>query len=86
MKTQLQLPTAANSLTPGTPVALRGDTPPEITHAVGGWSLAVMKDGDLILTRGYGYADPEHDEPVQPDSFFHIASLSKAITVRVAAV
>ncbi|MBI3416307.1 MAG: serine hydrolase [Verrucomicrobia bacterium] len=50
------------------------------THAVPGASLAIMKDGRLILARGYGYADPESDELVQPDSLFRIASLSKAIT------
>jgi CubicO group peptidase (beta-lactamase class C family) len=50
-------------------------------HDVPGASLAIMKDGRLILARGYGYADPEHsDEAVQPDSIFAIASLSKAIT------
>jgi CubicO group peptidase (beta-lactamase class C family) len=50
-------------------------------HDVPGASLAIMKDGRLILARGYGYADPEHsDEAVQPDSIFGIASLSKAIT------
>ncbi|MDB6039297.1 MAG: beta-lactamase [Verrucomicrobiales bacterium] len=51
------------------------------TNAVPGVSLAVMKDGRLILARGFGYADPLHSaEQVQPDSLFGIASLSKAIT------
>jgi N-acyl-D-amino-acid deacylase len=45
-----------------------------------GGQLAVAKDGRLALNRGYGLADVEAGEPVQPDSLFRIASVSKAIT------
>jgi N-acyl-D-amino-acid deacylase len=45
-----------------------------------GGQLAVSKDGRLVLNRGYGLADVEAGESVQPDALFRIASVSKAIT------
>lgn len=45
-----------------------------------GGSLAIAVDGQMKLARGYGYADREHELPVQPDSLFRIASISKPIT------
>jgi CubicO group peptidase (beta-lactamase class C family) len=45
-----------------------------------GAALAVVKDGRLVLARGYGVADKVHRESVQPDSLFRIASLSKPFT------
>jgi N-acyl-D-amino-acid deacylase len=45
-----------------------------------GGSLAVVKDGRLILARGYGWADREEHQRALPDSLFRIASLSKSLT------
>lgn len=45
-----------------------------------GAALAVTKDGRLLLARGYGWSDPETEEPIEPESTFRIASLSKPIT------
>lgn len=45
-----------------------------------GASLAVAKDGRLILARGYGYADTGRMKPVTPDLRFRVASLSKSLT------
>ena len=45
-----------------------------------GGQVALAKDGRLVLDRGYGLADVERGEPVQPTSLFRIASVSKAIT------
>lgn len=45
-----------------------------------GGSVAVVKDGRLVLAHGYGWADREGREPVQPGSLFRIASLSKSLT------
>jgi N-acyl-D-amino-acid deacylase len=45
-----------------------------------GASLAVTRNGRLVFARGYGLADRETQTPVQPDSRFRIASLSKTIT------
>lgn len=45
-----------------------------------GGQLALAKDGRLVLNRGYGLANRERGEPVQPTTLFRIASVSKAIT------
>lgn len=47
---------------------------------VPGGSLAVSKDGRLVLAKAYGTADKEKNLPVQPESLFRIASVSKTIT------
>jgi len=45
-----------------------------------GAAIAVMKDGKIILKKGYGSADLEHDIPIRPSTVFHIASVSKQFT------
>ena len=45
-----------------------------------GGSLAVMKDGRLIYSKGYGWADEERGIPMSPGHIMRIASLSKLIT------
>lgn len=45
-----------------------------------GASIAIAKDGQLKLARGYGLANVEDREPVHADSLFRIASVSKPIT------
>jgi CubicO group peptidase (beta-lactamase class C family) len=50
------------------------------TWHVPGGQLAVAWDGRLVLNRGYGLADVDRQEPVQPEALFRIASASKAIT------
>jgi N-acyl-D-amino-acid deacylase len=45
-----------------------------------GGSLAIAKDGRLVLARGYGLADVAANQPVQSDSLFRVASVSKPIT------
>lgn len=47
---------------------------------VPGMSVAVAYQGRLVLARGYGWADRERQQPVQPDSLFRIASVSKPLT------
>lgn len=49
-------------------------------YKVEGGSLAVTKNGRLVLAHGYGLADRENNEPVKPGSLFRIASLSKPFT------
>lgn len=45
-----------------------------------GATLAVSKDGKLVYAKGFGYADKESMEPVEPYNKFRIASVSKLIT------
>jgi CubicO group peptidase (beta-lactamase class C family) len=45
-----------------------------------GAALAVARNGRLVYARGYGYADETTKEPVQPNSLFRIASVSKPLT------
>ncbi len=45
-----------------------------------GGAIAIVKDGRLVLAKGYGYADVGNEDEVQPDSLFRIASISKPIT------
>ncbi|HYM01173.1 MAG TPA: serine hydrolase domain-containing protein [Blastocatellia bacterium] len=49
-------------------------------YNIPGGAIGVVKDGRLIFARGYGWADREARQPVQPDSLFRIASLTKAFT------
>lgn len=47
---------------------------------VPGLSLAVARQGRMVLQRGWGMADRDAGTPVQPDHLFRIASISKPIT------
>lgn len=47
---------------------------------VPGASVAVTRQGELIYSRGFGWADVENQIPVQPEDLFRIASVSKPIT------
>ncbi len=43
-------------------------------------TLAVMRDGRLLLSRGYGFADRQRTRGIAPDAPFRIASVSKPFT------
>ena len=45
-----------------------------------GAQVAVLKDGAVVLERGYGFAQLEYDVPVTPATVFHVASVSKQFT------
>ena len=45
-----------------------------------GASVAVIQDGEMIYSRGYGEAQIEHGVPVTPRTIFHVASVSKEFT------
>jgi N-acyl-D-amino-acid deacylase len=49
-------------------------------HKPPGAALAVAYHGRLVYARGFGHADLEKQEAVQPTSLFRIASVSKPIT------
>ena len=42
-----------------------------------GVAVGIIRDGKLVVARGYGTADLEADEPVVPETEFLIASMSK---------
>lgn len=48
---------------------------------IAGASVLVMKDGNVLLQKGYGYADVKTKKPVDPAStIFRLASISKLFT------
>lgn len=49
-------------------------------NQLAGASVSVVKDGKLVFTKGYGYADKEKSIQVQPYNLFRIASVSKLVT------
>jgi N-acyl-D-amino-acid deacylase len=48
--------------------------------AIPGAALAVARGGALVVARGYGWANVEAHEPVQPRTLFGVASVSKSLT------
>lgn len=50
-------------------------------HQLAGATVAVVANGEVQLTKGYGYANLETEEPVRADeTLFPVASTSKAVT------
>jgi len=48
---------------------------------IAGASVLVMKDGNVLVQKGYGYADVKTKKPVDPDAtIFRLASISKLFT------
>ncbi|HEY9677271.1 MAG TPA: serine hydrolase domain-containing protein [Drouetiella sp.] len=47
---------------------------------VPGYALAVIKDGKLVVRRGYGFANVQTRQPVTPQTVFGLASLTKTFT------
>ncbi|MGH7331180.1 MAG: serine hydrolase domain-containing protein [Candidatus Rokuibacteriota bacterium] len=47
---------------------------------VAGASLAIAKDGRLVLAKGYGFANVQAGESVRPQSLFSLGSVTKPIT------
>jgi len=46
----------------------------------GGFAVAIVRDGDVILQAGYGYADYEHGIPFSTTTIFDFASVAKQFT------
>ncbi len=49
-------------------------------YDIKGASVAVAKNGRLVFAKGFGYADTETGQPVEPGHMFRIASVSKLVT------
>lgn len=47
---------------------------------IAGASVAIMKDGKLVYAKGFGHANLEEKEEVQPEHLFRVASVSKLVT------
>ena len=45
-----------------------------------GVSVAVIKNGEIVLARGYGLANIEHQVPVKPETIFQSGSMGKQFT------
>lgn len=53
-------------------------------HGIPGLAVAVVRDGRIVLSRGYGWADIEARRPVTEHTPFNIASVTKTISGVVA--
>src|SRR2546426_4330335 len=51
-----------------------------------GCALAIVKDGRIVHSRGYGMADLEHEVRITPASPFYVGSLSKQFTAMIIAL
>jgi CubicO group peptidase (beta-lactamase class C family) len=51
-----------------------------VNRDINGASVAIAKEGKLIYAKGFGYANYETNETVEPKHLFRIASVSKLIT------
>jgi CubicO group peptidase (beta-lactamase class C family) len=51
-----------------------------------GAALAVLHDGKIILERGYGSADLEHNVAITPQTAFYVGSVSKQFTAMCVAL
>lgn len=52
-----------------------------VERQIPGLAVAVMRDGEVLLTKGYGFADLEHRVPVTSRTVFQSGSVGKAFTV-----
>jgi CubicO group peptidase (beta-lactamase class C family) len=50
------------------------------THNVPGAALALIKDGSIVLEKGYGFRDLAAHDPVTTTTLFNIGSISKSFT------
>src|ERR1700754_3994242 len=50
------------------------------TQQIPGVSLAVIKNGEIVLARGYGLANVEHQVAVKPETIFQSGSVGKQFT------
>jgi CubicO group peptidase (beta-lactamase class C family) len=76
-------PSGGPSLTPDDLAAFfDGILPLQLERSdIAGASVLVMKDGNVLLQKGYGYADLKSKKPVDPvATIFRLASISKLFT------
>lgn len=47
---------------------------------VPGVAFSLVKDDEVLISKGYGFADLEKKTPVSPDTMFRAGSVSKVLT------
>ncbi|HSE20860.1 MAG TPA: serine hydrolase domain-containing protein [Pyrinomonadaceae bacterium] len=50
------------------------------SQQIPGLALAVIKDGQIVIAKGYGLANVEHQVPVKPETIFQSGSTGKQFT------
>ena len=78
-----QNPSSAHTLTPDDlETFFDGILPLQLERSdIAGASVLVMKDGNVLLQKGYGFADVKTKKPVDPSTtIFRLASISKLFT------
>ncbi|HYK36333.1 serine hydrolase domain-containing protein [Alloacidobacterium sp.] len=78
-----QTPSSGHALEPSDMQAFfDGIIPLQLERSdIAGASVLVAKDGNILLEKGYGYADEKTKKPVDPNSsIFRLASISKLFT------
>lgn len=76
-------PAAAKAISPTAPL---GDFDAYVAQTMKEWkvpgvAIAVVKDGKVLLSRGYGLRDTQKNLPVTTRTMFPIASITKSFTV-----
>ena len=51
-----------------------------LARGIPGFSVTVMRDGKIVYSEGFGYADVEERVPARPTTKFRIGSVSKPLT------
>ena len=84
------------ALVPGAPLAATAQRPPSgfdayvsrvmETFTVPGLAVAIVKDGKVVLAKGYGVRRMGHPAPVDPRTQFGIASNTKLFTATALAL
>ena len=78
---QAQAPGPHELAAPDVAAFVDGYLPIEMERAgINGVTVTVVKDGQVLLARGYGNADRERHAAVTPDTLFRIGSISKLFT------
>ena len=49
-------------------------------RSIPGWSISIVHNGSVFLTKGYGLADVEEAIPATEDTLFALASITKSFT------
>jgi CubicO group peptidase (beta-lactamase class C family) len=88
---------AACAAPPSRPAAVGNHRPPALASGfsatleelrvkahIPGLSVAIVRDGKVILARGFGFADLEAHRPATPETPYNIASVTKPISATVA--